>query len=166
MIEARRVLVALAGSEDPALVAELAGLLGPGEPTLDIKLLHVVDTGPRGLLPIGPGLRRGPWPRPPDAEIQDRMTGAEEEGAMALLATWRDRFAVALTGATITSEVRRGRPEHEIIAASTAFDAATVVMCARPRTGPTEPGPRSVGHVARFVVDHAPVPDLLVRRSA
>lgn len=40
-----------------------------------------------------------------------------------------------------------------------------LVLGARPRSGPTEPGPRSVGHVARFVVDHAPVPVLLVRRS-
>lgn len=165
MIEARRLVVALAGTEDPALAMELAGVVGPGGPMLDIRLLHVVDLGPRGLLPIGSGPRRGPWPKPPAAAIQDLMTDAEAEGAAALLATWHDRFAVGLTGATITTEVRRGQPEHEIIAASRAFHAAAIVMGARPRTGRTEPGPRSIGHVARFVVDHAPVPVVLVRRS-
>jgi nucleotide-binding universal stress UspA family protein len=166
MSQPRRLLVALAGAEDPALVAELAGVLGPGGPTLDIRLVHVVDSGPRGLLPIGPGPHRGPWPKPPDLSIQHRMADAEDEGATALLAAWHDRFAAGLPGPTITTEVRRGQPEHEIIAAAKAFRADAVVLCSRPRTGPTESGPRSLGHVARFVVDHAPVPVLLVRRSA
>lgn len=168
MSEARRLLVALSEAEDPALVAQLAGLVGlvgPEGSSLEIRLLHVVDSGPRGLLPIGPGSRRGPWPKPPEASIQTRMTVAEDEAATVLLAKWHERFAAGLPGATVTTEVRRGQPEHEIIAASTAFRAAAVIMCARPRTGPTEPGPRSVGHVARFVLDHAPVPVLLVRRS-
>ena len=166
MSEPRRILVALAGAEDPALGADVSGMLGAGGPTLEVRLLHVVDSGPRGLLPIGPGPRRGPWPKPSDASIQHRMTDAEDEGAKALLAAWQGRFGAGLPGAAITTEVRRGQPEHEIIAAAKAFRAQAVVLCARPRTGPTEPGPRSVGHVARFVVDHAPVPVLLDRRSA
>lgn len=166
MSEARRILVGLAGAEDPALVAGMAGVLGPGGPTLEIRLLHVVDSGPRALLPIGPGPRRGPWPKPPDASIEERVIGAEDEGATALLAAWQDRFAAGLPEVTITTEVRRGEPQHEIIAAAKAFRADAVVLSARPRTGPTEAGPRSVGHVARFVVDHAPVPVLLVRRPA
>jgi nucleotide-binding universal stress UspA family protein len=162
----RRVLVAIAGAEDPTIVAELAGMLGPDGTSLEVTLLHVVDSGPRGLLPIGPGPRRGPWPKPPDASIQHRMTDAEDEGATALLAAWQGRFGAGLPGATITTEVRRGQPEHEIIAAAKVFQAHAVVLCARPRSGPTEAGPRSLGHVARFVIDHAPVPVLLVRRSA
>jgi nucleotide-binding universal stress UspA family protein len=166
MNEPRRLLVALSGAEDPALVAELAGLVGPAGFPLEIRLLHVVDSGPRGLLPIGPGPRRGPWPKPPETSTQTRMTAAEDEAATALLATWHERFAAGLPGATISTEIRRGQPEHEIITASVAFRAAAAVLCARPRSGPTEPGPRSIGHVARFVVDHAPVPVMLVRRSA
>jgi len=169
MSEPRRLLVALSGAEDPALVAELAVLVGTGGPEgspLEVQLLHVVDSGPRGLLPIGPGPRRGPWPRPPEAGARTRVTAAEDGAASALLAGWRERFAVGLPGAVVTTEVRRGQPEREIIAAATALGASAVVLCPRPRTGPTEPGPRSVGHVARFVVDHAPVPVLLVRRSA
>jgi len=63
-------------------------------------------------------------------------------------------------------EVRRGRPEQEIATAATAATGtAALVLCPRPRPGATEPGPRSPGPVARFVVDHAPIPVLLVRRS-
>jgi len=166
MSDVRRVLVALAGAEDPALVPELAGVLGPGFPTLEIRLLHVVDSGPRALLPIGPLPRRGPWPKSPDVAIQQRMADAEDEGSTALLATWRDRFAAGLPGATISTEVRRGQPEHEIIAGTTEYRAQALVLCPRPRTGATEPGPRSVGHVARFVVDHALVPVVLMRHPA
>ena len=166
MSEPRRILVAIAGAEDPTLVADLSVLLGPADPTLEIKLLHVVDSGPRGLLPIGPGARRGLWPKPPDASIQHRMTDAEDEGATALLAAWHARFAAALPSATISTEVRRGEPEREIIAAAKALRASTIVLAARPCSGPTDPGPRSLGHVARFLVDHASVPVLLVRRSA
>ena len=169
MMNPRRLLVAVSGAEDPALVAELAGLVGaivPAGSPLEIRLLYVVDSGPRGLLPIGPGPRRGPWPKPSEAGTQTRLTAAEDEAAMALLAKWHQRFAAGLPGAAIETEVRRGQPEHEIIAAATSFRASAVVLCPRPRTGPTAPGPRSVGHVARFVVDHAPVPVLVVRRSA
>jgi nucleotide-binding universal stress UspA family protein len=162
----RRILVAIAGAEDPAIVAELAGLLGPDGTSLEVTLLHVVDSGPRGLLPIGPGPRRGPWPAPRNAPIEGRLTAAEDEGATALLAAWHDRFAAGIPGSTITSELRRGEPEHEIIAAAAASQTGTIVLAARPRSGPTDPGPRSLGHVARFVIDHAPVPVLLVRRSA
>ena len=166
MSDVRCVLVALAGAEDPALVPELAGVLGPGALALDIRLLHVVDSGPRTLLPIGSGPRRGPWPKPPDIAIHQRMADAEDEGATALLVAWRDRFSAGLPGATISTEVRRGQPEHEIIAGAKEYRAHAVVLCPRPRTGATESGPRSVGHVARFVVDHAPVPVLLMRHPA
>jgi len=163
MSEPRRLLVALAGAEDAALAEQVAWLVGSAGPTLEIQLLHVVDSGARALLPIGPGPHRGPWPKPASASIEHRMTDAEDEGTTAILAPWRDRFGAVLPEATITTAVRRGHPEHEIIAAATTFRADTVVLAARPRTGPTEPGPRSIGHVARFVIDHAPVPVLLVR---
>ena len=51
---------------------------------------------------------------------------------------------------------RRGRPEREVVAA--ARDAALLVLG---RQG-AEAGPRSLGKAARFVVDHAPCPVLLV----
>ena len=51
---------------------------------------------------------------------------------------------------------RRGRPEREVVQA--ARDAALLILA---RQG-AEAGPRSLGKAARFVVDHAPCPVLLV----
>ena len=74
-------------------------------------------------------------------------------------------FAAALPNAEIADLVAQGRPEREIVAAAERLAADVVVLSARPRTGPTEAGPRSLGHVSRFVVDHSPVPVLVARRS-
>lgn len=161
----RRLLVALAGTEDPSLVAQLALVVGAGDIAVELTLLHVIDAGPRGLAQRGPELRARPWPRPSAAGMDQRLAEAEEEGARAILAAWSERFAAGLPGATIETALRRGEPEHEIIADARERAANAIVLCARPRTGPTEAGPRSMGHVARFVVDHAPVPILLARHS-
>jgi nucleotide-binding universal stress UspA family protein len=63
--------------------------------------------------------------------------------------------------------VRQGRPELEIVNAAAEWKADVIVIGAREGYGdPTQIGPRSVGHVARFVLDHAPCPVLLVRPRA
>jgi nucleotide-binding universal stress UspA family protein len=97
--------------------------------------------------------------------IEHRLEDADDEEAAALLAVWQERFEAALPGARIAGLVAQGRPEQEIIASAGRLNVDAVILSARPRTGPTEPGPRSVGHVARFVLDHSPVPVLLVRHS-
>src|ERR1035437_8545681 len=71
----RRVLVAIAGAEDPTIVAELAGLLGPDAASLEVTLLHVVDSGPPGGAAAGP--RAPPRGRPPRAR---RARGARLPG--------------------------------------------------------------------------------------
>jgi nucleotide-binding universal stress UspA family protein len=162
----RRFLVALAGTEDAALPAHLAQVVGSGGSEHEITLLHVAEAGPRELAAYDPGVRRGPWPLPKRDAIEHRLADADDEGSAALLALWHDRFAVALPGAQIVRLVAQGRPEQEIVAAAQRLHADAVVLCPRPRTGPNEPGPRSVGHVARFVLDHSPVPVLLIRRSS
>ena len=162
----RRFLVALAGTEDAALPGLVARVAGVGGEEVELILFHVVEGGPRELAAFDPGVRRGPWPLPKKTAIEQRLTEADDEGAAALLATWRERFAPVFAEARITHVVAQGRPEEQIIAAAQRLNVGAIVLCARPRTGATEPGPRSVGHVARFVVDHAPVPVLLVRSSA
>jgi nucleotide-binding universal stress UspA family protein len=164
--ETRRFLVALAGTEDPALPEQVAKVVGAGGPDVEITLLHVAEAGPRELAAHDPVVRRGPWPLPKRDAIEHRLAGADDEGTAALLALWHERFAAAMPGIEIAHLVAQGRPEQEIVAAAERLSADAIVLCARPRTGPTEPGPRSVGHVARFVVDHSPVPVLLIRRSA
>jgi nucleotide-binding universal stress UspA family protein len=83
-----------------------------------------------------------------------------------ILVGWQERFAAAMPGIEIAHLVARGRPEQEIIAAAQRLHADALILGARPRTGPTEPGPRSVGRVARFVLDHSPVPVLIIRLSS
>ena len=176
MSETRRFLVALAGTEDPALSQAVASVVGAGAargagatrgigggegspgsteaslggPALELTLLHVE-----------PAVRRGPWPLPKRADVEHRLADADTEGSAAILAIWHERFAAALPGAQIEHLVARGLPEREIVAAAGRLNPEALILCPRPRTGPLEPGPRSVGHVARFVLDHSPVPVLL-----
>ena len=161
----RRFLVALVGTEDLSLPGLVAQIVGPGGPDVEVALLHVAEGGPRELAAYDPGVRRGPWPLPKRTVIEQRLTEADDEGSAALLAAWHERFALALPAATITHVLAQGRPEQEIIAVAQRLNADLVIICARPRSGPTEPGPRSLGHVARFVVDHSPVPVLLTRNA-
>lgn len=62
---------------------------------------------------------------------------------------------------------KEGRPEREIVNTATEWAADLVVICPRsPQSAGPPLGPKSVGHVARFVLDHAPCPVLLVRPIA
>ena len=61
---------------------------------------------------------------------------------------------------------RQGRPEREIVNCAAEWNADLIVICPRsPLSGSPPIGPKSVGHVARFVLDHAPCPVLLVRST-
>jgi nucleotide-binding universal stress UspA family protein len=160
----RRFLLALAGTEDAALPEFVAKLIGAGEPQVEIDLVHVVEAGPHELAGYDAIRRREPWPLPKPDAIDHRLADADDEETAELLALWRQRFELALPGIRITSILAQGRPEQEIVAAAQRLNPDAVVICARPRTGPTEPGPHGVGHVARFVLDHSPVPVVLMRR--
>lgn len=165
MSEPRRLLVAIAGTEDIGLPDQVAKVVGAGGPDLEIVLLHVSEIAPRELAAFDPGVRRGPWPLPRREAVEQRLASADDEGTAALLALWHERFAAALPNAQIGHLVARGRPEQEVVAAAGRLHPDAIALCARPRPGPTEPGPRSLGHVARFVVDHSPVPVLIIRRA-
>jgi nucleotide-binding universal stress UspA family protein len=165
MTAPRHVLVALAGTEDPALVTQVACVVGAGSPAIQLTLLHVEESGPRELATHGLPLRRGPWPAHSGIAVEQRLAEADDLRAAGLLAVWRGRFADALPGATVATLVARGRPEQEIIGTAEHLAVDLLVLCPRPRTGPAEAGPRSLGHVARFVVDHSPVPVLIARRA-
>jgi nucleotide-binding universal stress UspA family protein len=161
----RRVLVALAGTEDSALIAQVTQVLGAGGLPIELTLLHVEETGPREFAAHGLPLRSGPWPGRAGNEVEQRLAAADDRRAAELLEAWHERFAAAMPLAEISHVVARGRPEREIVAAADRLAADMLILSARPRTGPTEAGPRSLGHVSRFVVDHSPVPVLVVRRS-
>lgn len=121
-----------------------------------IGLLYVIDTGPHGemelhrerflRLPGLPPLRR------------EQMRQAEEVSAQDILAEGERAFP----GADYIQ--RTGRPEREIVNVAVEWNADLLLICPRSIYGdkPTI-GPKSVGHVARFVLDHALCPVLLVR---
>lgn len=83
--------------------------------------------------------------------LEARLAGLAGAAAEALLDDAAERL-----GAPAQRVIRRGRIEHEVLAAT---DDADVLVIARDTL---ETGPRSIGHAVRFVVDHAPCQVLLV----
>jgi nucleotide-binding universal stress UspA family protein len=124
-----------------------------------IALLTVIDIGPRDDI----DRMRGRFWRPPMGHqpVTEEMVAAETAAAQEILSAGRAYVEKAET------LVRPGRPELEIVNAAAEWRADVILICARAEYGePPHLGPRSVGHVARFVLDHAPCPVLLVRPMA
>ena len=149
-----RVLCCLDGT-NVEQVRKATAMLSTSEP-LTLGLLYVIDTGPREDM----GRTRERFlrrPGPPASREQE-MRQTEAEAAQEILAEglrW-------LPGAQTLE--RQGRPEREIVNAAAEWKADLVLIDARAEYGATPTiGPKSVGHVARFVLDHAPCPVLLVR---
>jgi nucleotide-binding universal stress UspA family protein len=157
-----RALVWIVEDTWEATIAQAAAFLPPDA---DVTLLHVapedVETlaaGARhGLLgrrpppprpPAPPGPRGGPGPPPPPP-----LRAISDEAAAQLLADARVRF-----GREARTDGRRGRIEHEVVAAA---EGADLLVCARDGDR-SHPGPHSLGPPTRFVVDHAPCQVLLV----
>ena len=121
--------------------------------------VHVIDV--RGRLALG-ALRHGiAGAGPLPAHLATAIEEAGREHARAVLTVAADAF-VRHGLRSDAGLVRLGEPGREICAAAATWSADVVVLRASRHTRP-EPGPRSVGHTARFVVDHAPCPVLLIR---
>jgi nucleotide-binding universal stress UspA family protein len=105
----------------------------------EVTLLHVatVDVpGPRG--------RR-------HEQVMNRMNELAGEAAGALLDDAEERL-----GRDAAKLALSGIVEHAVMEAAAAADILVVVRESR------HPGPHSIGHAARFVVDHAPCNVVLV----
>jgi nucleotide-binding universal stress UspA family protein len=117
-------------------------------PADDVTLLHVTDGGAvdaaHGAFTALLG-RAGAGP------------GAQLEAMAETAATEVLEAAAARLGRPARQLRRRGRPEHEVVQAARGADLLIVA-----RQGAAEAGPRSLGKAARFVVDHAACPVLLV----
>jgi nucleotide-binding universal stress UspA family protein len=150
------VLLCVDGASASQLVAAAVALVPA---SARWRAVHVIDA--RGRLDLG-ALRLaigGAGPLPP------RQVEAIEEAARQHAAVVLDAATAAFVERGFSSEpgfVRLGEPGREICAAAIAWSADLVVLRASHRSRP-EPGPRSVGHTARFVLDHAPCPVLLIR---
>jgi nucleotide-binding universal stress UspA family protein len=149
-----RVLCCLDGTnvEQVSMATEM--LLAPQ--SLTLAILYVIDTGPRRdiehtrerfLRPPGP-----PGPR------QNEMQQADQAAAEDILNEALRHLPNAETFQ------RQGRPEREIVNVAAEWQADLLIICSRAEYGGRHAiGPKSVGHVARFVLDHAPCPVLLIR---
>ncbi len=121
-----------------------------------IAVLYVTDIGPE----VQMEQQRERHLRPPHPPLprREQMRRAEGMAAQEIL----EEGSRSLGGAELLR--RTGRPEREIVQAAVEWQADVIVICSRSTSGGGPPlGPKSVGHVARFVLDHAPCPVLLVR---
>jgi nucleotide-binding universal stress UspA family protein len=151
-----RVLLCADGAAlDQLLDRALAYVAQPAE----WLAVHVVDTRGRvelGLLRAGiPGA--GPLGPHQRAEIE---AASSERGQMVLGGVEAAIRARGLASGGIFQ--RLGEPRREICALAQAERVDLIVLLAKRRPGPAG-GPPSVGHTARFVLDHAPCPVLLLR---
>jgi nucleotide-binding universal stress UspA family protein len=151
-----RVLVCLDGTNGEQ-VSKATEMLSATQP-LTSGILYVIDTGPRK--DIEHTRERFLRPGPPRSRV-DEMEQAELAAAQDVLNEGLRHLPNAET------LQRQGRPEREIVNVAAEWQADLVVICPRGEYGAKPSiGPKSVGHVARFVLDHAPCPVLLVRPFA
>jgi nucleotide-binding universal stress UspA family protein len=123
-------------------------------------LLHVVDTGPRQGLEA---YLRGLPGRGQDVERRAGIASGREDAAAQATLSEALRAAQDLN-LNATGEIQRGQPEQVIVAAAAQAGAGLIVIMANEgAAGRPHAGPASVGHVARFVLDHAPCDVLLLR---
>ena len=152
-----RVLCCLDGTNVEQVSKALRELWATQAPTLGI--LYVTDSGPRhDIGHIRERFLRSPSPHGPR---EHEMQQAEHAAAQDVLNEALHRLPNAET------LQRQGRPEREIVNVAAEWRADLLILCPRAEYGgkPTI-GPKSVGHVARFVLDHAPCPVLLLRPLA
>jgi nucleotide-binding universal stress UspA family protein len=152
-----KLIVACDGRGTAALltvVARCAALAGS-----EVLFAHVVDPSIEEQWSPMAGhhwLRRHPGPRE-RARFEEAATRSAQEllgEALALSATW----PVALRRAVAVE----GNPERELVRLALAEGADLLAVGQHHR----ELGPHALGHCARFVVDHAPCPVLVVRDDA
>jgi nucleotide-binding universal stress UspA family protein len=129
-----------------------------------LVLLYVVDTRPAEELGY---IARRLHARPGMSEHgQELMASADESAASAVLDEAESRCRELGYTGPVRREIRKGRPEQEIVQllAQPELGVGLVVIGSSYKRGPhPRTGPASVGHVARFVVDHSPCDVLLLR---
>lgn len=152
-----RILVGVAERGAPELLEELDGILPlRGH---ELVLAHVIDTGVRGELERERGRLHPPRPLPPH---RLRVIGEAERHAAAAVLAEADQAARAL-GAGAKAVTAEGEPGRVLARLVDEQGCAVAVVGARIDRRDEPPGPHSVGHTARFVLDHSPRPVLLLR---
>ena len=151
-----RILVGIAERGGPELLGELDRLLSLSG--TDLLLAHVIDTGARGEVELARG-HLLPRPLPPH---RLRAIGeAERQAAQAALKEAAE--AGRALGVDADTVVAEGEPGRVVVRMAEERACALVAVGARVNRRDEPPGPHSVGHTARFVLDHSPCPVLLIR---
>lgn len=151
-----KVLCCLDGTNVEQLSAAVSKMLCTD--ALTIGLIYVIDKGPHEE--IERQRERFLRPHHPPVPRREQMRQADETSAQDILEEGERYFPGA------ERIKREGRPEREIVQVANEWSANLIVISSRSSLTAAPPlGPKSVGHVARFVLDHAPCPVLLVRRT-
>ena len=148
-----RILCCLDGANAEQMARTVGTLLKTEAQTMAV--LYVTDTGPK--MQIEQQNERHLRPPHPPLSRREQMWQAEEVTAQEIL----EEGSRSLDDAEMLR--RTGQPGREIVQVATEWKADVIVIYSRSSTRGGPPlGPKSVGHVARFVLDHAPCPVLLV----
>jgi nucleotide-binding universal stress UspA family protein len=151
-----RLLAGIAASGGLEPLGELDHLLSLRDQ--ELVLVHVIDNSARGEMDLARG-RLLPRPLPPH-----RLREIGQAERQAADATLREAAAAASAlGARPETVVAEGEPGRVISELAARRGCELVAVTAREDRGVERPGPRSLGHTARFVTDHSPCPVLLVR---
>jgi nucleotide-binding universal stress UspA family protein len=157
----RAAMLCLSGLDTAEFIERAAPHVPHDRP---LVLLYVIDMRPaEDLGYIARRLQARPGMSHMGAE---KMSAADEETARVVLEEAEARCRQLGYAGQITVQIRRGRPEQEIVAQAeeASLGIGLVVIGASYKRGPhPRTGPASVGHVARFVVDHSPCDVLLLR---
>ena len=156
------VLCAIGKQGGSEMISRMREVIGSQH---DLHLLHVLDSGPRKTMQevlFGPGQLRRTLP----PERVKTLEAAEKAAAESAMEEARNDAEQAgfKVHTEIQSEIEPGRPEQIIVRAAHLWKCQLIVILASEGSeGRPKIGPESVGHSARFVLDHAPCDVLLLR---
>lgn len=152
-----RLLCAIGQRDGAQVVHDALALVGDVD---YLALIHVIDDQPRHGVEAQRGLLRRISP-----DRQREIALAEEAAGRVTLS--EAESTARNPGRQITAietRMERGKPEQHIVALAHELHIELVALRAREYPdGFPRIGPPSVGHTARFVIDHAPCPVLLLR---
>jgi nucleotide-binding universal stress UspA family protein len=157
-----QVLCAIGKQDGAEMIRRTREVIGSEH---ELHLLHVLDSGPRRTMQeylFGPGQLR----RTPPAELITSLDAAEQAAAEAALEEARQAAEQAgfRVQTEIQPEIEPGKPEQIIVRAAHLWGCQLIVIRASEGLeGRPLIGPQSVGHTARFVLDHAPCDVLFLR---
>ena len=159
-----RVLCFLGIRDAWAMVEQALRQLNPAN--LELLLVYVVDEEQReGLLGQLGGLGRRP--KLPERHVAAMAEAEDQAGATAMRRAAEAALAGGVDPRRIERRLVRGHPGEVIVALAEQAQCGLIVLRATDEVKVRVPrGPASIGHAARFIIDHAPCDVLVIREPA